>query len=606
MKGVLLCGIRARGIRCRHMKKHLLKAGAWLAALCGPLVFAAPALAAPFTVGTPTPNSTFVNAPTEFSATYTNAGATVHHCNLSHNGVNKGAMTIGGGVAKKTITFAGAGTGTIRVTCYNADESAAAYNERTVTVFSDSNAPAIGSFSLSPSSPVAGSSTNISATYDDTDFGSGMNTCHLIVNSAVVAIMDFSGGVGSTAGTVDADYTFPTGGSFAVEMQCTDRSGNLVNRAQTVSVTAPADTTAPSVNSLTHTPSSPVEGNTITLRTTATDAVGVASCDLWKEGSFYAHMSPASGGWEATYTAAVGTHWFFSRCSDAAGNSGSSSDKYITVEAAPTGGTDTTAPTVSSVSPSTATQNTARTFSVSYSDDGTVASCRLYVGQPGGGYANYAMSVPGGSAGTASYAYTFPGSVSPGNYNVYATCTDGAGNTGTGSTTSVTLSASSSPGTGSPHALKIVKLACPAGAIDVNHPCKAVYYVDASGRRHAFPNEKVYFTWYTNFDAVVQLSASELSALPLGTNVNYRPGVRMVKFTTLNNVYVVGRYGELRWVTSEAVATSLYGTNWNTKIDDINDAFFGDYSFGTAISSAGTYSPSAETAAVASIDANTR
>ena len=78
----------------------------------------------------------------------------------------------------------------------------------------------------------------------------------------------------------------------------------------------------------------------------------------------------------------------------------------------------------------------------------------------------------------------------------------------------------------------------------------------------------------------------------------------MVKFTTLNKVYAVGRYGNLRWITSEGVATALYGAQWNTQIDDISDAFFSDYTFGPDITPSGTFLPNAEMTSVSQIDGN--
>ena len=153
--------------------------------------------------------------------------------------------------------------------------------------------------------------------------------------------------------------------------------------------------------------------------------------------------------------------------------------------------------------------------------------------------------------------------------------------------------------------LQLVKLACPTyGIISVNDPCKAVYYVGIDGKRHAFPNEKAYFTWYTGFDGVLSLDSSTLSSMPLGTNVTYRPGVRMVKFTTLGRVYAVSRYGTLRWVASESAATSLYGSAWNTKIDDISDTFFSDYTFGADINTAADFNVTSEASTVASINVN--
>lgn len=132
----------------------------------------------------------------------------------------------------------------------------------------------------------------------------------------------------------------------------------------------------------------------------------------------------------------------------------------------------------------------------------------------------------------------------------------------------------------------------------------AVYFVATDGKRHAFPNEKVYFTWYQNFDDVVTISDAEMAALPLGTNVTYRPGTRMVKFQSLAKVYVVSKAGELRWVNSESLAASLYGQAWATMVDDVSDAFFVNYHFGADVTEVTGFNPATETAAVPTIEQN--
>ncbi|MEK7473201.1 MAG: hypothetical protein AAB668_00515 [Patescibacteria group bacterium] len=143
----------------------------------------------------------------------------------------------------------------------------------------------------------------------------------------------------------------------------------------------------------------------------------------------------------------------------------------------------------------------------------------------------------------------------------------------------------------------LVKLVCPAGA-GVNHPCTAVYYVSTQGKRHAFPNAKVYFTWYPDFSGVQLINETQMAGIPLGMNVTYKPGVKMVKFTTDLKVYAVEKGGNLRWVTSEALAIALYGTAWNTMIDDIDDAFYVNYRFGNDISSTADYNPATAKASV--------
>ncbi len=150
-------------------------------------------------------------------------------------------------------------------------------------------------------------------------------------------------------------------------------------------------------------------------------------------------------------------------------------------------------------------------------------------------------------------------------------------------------------------ARNLIKLACESDA-DANDPCKAVYYIGADGKRHAYPNSRVFFTWYGDFDGVRVVSAETMGRYMLGANVIYRPGQRMVKFTTDPKVYVVGRGGVLRWVKTEALARAYYGMDWNTKIDDIPDAFYTNYTFGTEIEAESEFSPTAEMEANATFD----
>ncbi|HEU0050634.1 MAG TPA: cupredoxin domain-containing protein [Patescibacteria group bacterium] len=119
-----------------------------------------------------------------------------------------------------------------------------------------------------------------------------------------------------------------------------------------------------------------------------------------------------------------------------------------------------------------------------------------------------------------------------------------------------------------------------------------VYYFAPNGKRLVFPNEKTYFTWYSDFSTVKTISDTALAAIPLGGNVTYRPGVKLVKITTDPKTYAVDRGGTLRWVTSEQLAAQLYGTNWAHQVDDIPDAFFVNYTRGTDILSVNDFSPS--------------
>jgi len=112
------------------------------------------------------------------------------------------------------------------------------------------------------------------------------------------------------------------------------------------------------------------------------------------------------------------------------------------------------------------------------------------------------------------------------------------------------------------------------------HEDEAVYYMGTDGKRHAFPNPKVYFSWYRDFDSVRVAELKLLSQIPLGSNVVYRAGSRLVKFETNPKVFAVEQEGVLRWVPTEAMAHTLYGPLWSRLVDDVSDAFIMDYRFG--------------------------
>lgn len=120
-----------------------------------------------------------------------------------------------------------------------------------------------------------------------------------------------------------------------------------------------------------------------------------------------------------------------------------------------------------------------------------------------------------------------------------------------------------------------------------------IYYYGPDAKRYVFPNEKTYFTWYTDFSTKV-VTDTELAAIPVGGAATYRPGFKLVKITTDPKVYAVSRGGTLRWIETEHIAAQLYGPDWNTKVDDLPDAFFATYKIGTSISSASAFSPTDE------------
>ncbi|HBA36885.1 TPA: hypothetical protein DCZ15_03350 [Candidatus Falkowbacteria bacterium] len=134
-----------------------------------------------------------------------------------------------------------------------------------------------------------------------------------------------------------------------------------------------------------------------------------------------------------------------------------------------------------------------------------------------------------------------------------------------------------------------VNAAASAGDLIKMEGNSSVYYLGADAKRYVFPNEATYMSWYSDFSGVVTIPAAELQSYALGGNVTMRPGTKLVKITTDPSVYAVETNGTLRKIQSEAQAAALYGTNWNTKIVDVPDAFFTNYNVGSVLPS-GQYS----------------
>lgn len=354
-----------------------------------------------------------------------------------------------------------------------------------------------------------------------------------------------------------------------------------------------ADTTRPIVGA-----ASPAEASVgvpvIVSATVTDDASGIASCRLYMDNEDVAGMTLSGTTASVSYVyVQAGIHTIFVFCRDAANNFQSGPNTSVTVTAAGGSG-DHSAPSIGPLSATSAFAGVSTLLSANVTDAGTgVSGCLLFVN-------NFSKGNMALASGSASLSYVFQ---DPGTYSVYVQCFDGAGNSGANTPASFVVTAPF-PSTPTPAPLAtagLVKLACQPGD-GVTSPCRAVYYRGADGKRRAFPNANTYFTWYTDFSTVQEISASAMAALPLAKQVTYRPGVKLVKFATENKVYAVARGGVLRWIKSEAVATALYGSDWNKKIDDISDAFYLDYAFGNEINAAQEFSPSAEMAAALTIE----
>lgn len=484
---------------------------------------------------------------------------------------------------------------------------------------------------------------NVAVTFssDVSDDISGVDYCSLRIDGIDQGLMTLTPITGGYRATKSYTYT-GTAASISVKVACTDRAAVPNSDSRTQTMTVLVDVQAPNVGAVT--PTVATAGAAVTYSVTATDNVGITVCKLLEGGVGYT-MTLGAG--TATYAAdfSVGVHNLQGECQDAAGTWGMGPVTAVTVSApAPV---DVTAPAVGAIAQATATAGTALTLSATATDAVGVASCTLYVNDASVG----AMTVAGGSA---SRSYTF---AAAGSYGAYVRCADAAGNAAVGVTQTIVVAAASAGGTctgdadcddladidealygtgaatsdsdhdgatdgsevrngtnptgsgalpaptGAAVPGRLIKLACPVGAT-VYDPCKAVYYYGRDNKRHAFPNERIYRTWFNSFAGVQTVSASVIASLPVGQNVLFRPGVRLVKFQTVNTVYAVSRGGTLHAVASEAIAASLYGGTWAANVSDVSDVLYGDFVFGTDVASAAAFVPADETKNTTAIDAN--
>jgi hypothetical protein len=189
-----------------------------------------------------------------------------------------------------------------------------------------------------------------------------------------------------------------------------------------------ADTTAPTVSISAPTAGATVSGTT-TISATASDNVGVSKVDFYVDSVLKGTdtSSPYSYSW-ATTAYSNGAHSIYAKATDAASNVGTSSTVSVTVSNAVS---DTTAPTTSITAPTSgATVSGTTTISASASDNVGVTQVDFYVD-----------SVLKGSDTSSPYSYSWATTAySNGAHSIYSKAKDAAGNVGTSTTISVTVS----------------------------------------------------------------------------------------------------------------------------------------------------------------------
>lgn len=124
----------------------------------------------------------------------------------------------------------------------------------------------------------------------------------------------------------------------------------------------------------------------------------------------------------------------------------------------------------------------------------------------------------------------------------------------------------------------------PTGTFFMGESWDTVYYVDGTTRR-PFLDSQTFFTYADNFDAVIEASDDYLANYTIGAPMLPKAGTVLVKVQSVNKVYALEADNTLRWITSESLASSLYGSDWADYVIDVPVTAWGHFTIGEDIDS---------------------
>jgi len=478
----------------------------------------------------------------------------------------------------------------------------------TIAAASDVTPPTVSFTAPASGATVSGGSVSLAANASD--------------NVAVASVQFL---IGSTAISTDSsspytatlDSTAFANGSYTLSAVARDTAGNSATTTESVTISN-ADVTPPTVSFTAPASGATVSGSSVSLAANASDNVAVASVQ------FLIGSTSISTDSSSPYTAtldstafASGSYTLSAVARDTSGNSATTTESVTVSNAAPAGGgggggssyMPPQAPSISVTAPSSGSSYVAGSsasilwnalnasyayFSILFSPDLGVlwtavnshvdgVARSLHWSVPASatttqavvrivGFDGQGTQLAAATGNAFTIFGTAPAAESPSSVsNLPPVATSG-----TAYDPQAALAASVSIDADKGLSSAAAPGACQPGSL-IKGSLPAVYYCGADGKRWVFPNEAAFRTWYQDFSSVIPVSDEILSSIPLGGNVTYRPGSRMIKVQSDPKVYVVDYNGILHWVETEDVARRLYGESWKSKIDDISDAFFVNY-----------------------------
>src|SRR3989344_3979487 len=122
-----------------------------------------------------------------------------------------------------------------------------------------------------------------------------------------------------------------------------------------------------------------------------------------------------------------------------------------------------------------------------------------------------------------------------------------------------------------------------AGTVLVGTKVKTKFYLAKDGKRYVFPDDtKTFETWKSVLPPVKNVSQEQLESYPLGGNVWYRPGTRLIRIQSDPRVFVVAHGGVLRAI-NDGNALAIFGSPWVALVDTLQDYYFTNYTIGEPV-----------------------
>ncbi len=121
-------------------------------------------------------------------------------------------------------------------------------------------------------------------------------------------------------------------------------------------------------------------------------------------------------------------------------------------------------------------------------------------------------------------------------------------------------------------------------------PKHTAVYQYQYGTRRPFASNKVYYTWYQNFENVTEITVKEMEEIKLGNPMSIKPDEALLKFPLNPRIYSVGvdsDYGTeavLRHIPHAGAATALFGDDWEDMIIELPELYYLFYVEGGEIS----------------------